>query len=525
MAARLLLLAALLTAFPACVQDDGSRFNPFRVLVPKVDENDELELGLEFDHELRKHVQVIDDPIVAGFANDLGGAIVGTIDQPYIYRFRVVRDSSLNAFAVPGGFVYLHSGTVMAVGSIDELAGVLGHEIAHVREHHFARAQAKSQPIDLIAGLVGMAAAVVAEEPGLMVATQAANVAVQLQFSREFVVEADHFGAVFATRAGFDPAGSAYFFERIIEEQKQHPNNIPPYLFTHPDPGDRVEGIRQEAQTLHPTHDPDPELVARLRTVQARLSHLTRERRATLPSPAPPPDRARVDRILDDARKRAEDGENDEALSLLTRAERMEPNDPRVSFEAGNRLYELGRYEEAAAAYRRTVALDPSRALIFFKLGQAYKAQGDAHRAVYAFEQAEVRAGSGSQLRGRAQWEVIKLTFPVLATSGFADGAPSRGADTPAGNSRDAFASGDAAMVWWARLGPRFVSHGDEVHVRWTDPDGAVVRDEPVSRLDRTHVQSSLPLAGARPLGVWTVEATLEGDVIDRRTIEFRANL
>ncbi len=113
----------------------------------------------------------------------------------------------------------------------------------------------------------------------------------------------------------------------------------------------------------------------------------------------------------------------------------------------------------------------------------------------------------------------------MLVASGFADGDRSRGADTPAGHSRDAFASGDSAMVWWARLGPRFVSHGDDVHVRWTNPSGEVVRDEPVSKLGRTHVQSSLPLAGARPLGVWTVEATLEGDVIDRRTIEFRAEM
>ena len=167
----LLTLATLaLACLAGCVQDDGTRFNPIKDMT-SVSDDEERELGLQFDRELRKKVVVIEDPVVAGFINDLGQEIVRTIEpQPFIYRFRVIQDESLNAFAVPGGYVYFHSGTLLAAGSIDELAGVMGHEIAHVKAHHYARMQKKSQIPDLLVGLAGMAAAVAAEEPGILVA-------------------------------------------------------------------------------------------------------------------------------------------------------------------------------------------------------------------------------------------------------------------------------------------------------------------------------------------------------------------
>jgi predicted Zn-dependent protease len=123
-----------------CIQDDGSRFNPIEFVSPRMDEDDERRIGMEFDRELHKQVNIIHDPVVAGFLNDLGQSIAETIEpQPFIYRFRVVEAPSLNAFAVPGGYVYFHSGTLLAAGSVDELAGVMGHEIAHVKARHVAR--------------------------------------------------------------------------------------------------------------------------------------------------------------------------------------------------------------------------------------------------------------------------------------------------------------------------------------------------------------------------------------------------
>ena len=355
-----------------------------------------------------------------------------------------------------------------------------------------------------------------------MVLAEAANVSLQLRFSREFESEADQLGGVFVSRAGYDPAGSARFFERIVDAQQSHPDSIPPYLYTHPAAEDRIQTIRLAAETLQPTREPALSLEEDLREAQARLAYLIDTNRESVPSMGLPADRSQTDPLLEEASERIRLGEDDAALVLLSWAQAIEPNDPRVSFRIGNLLYESERYEDAAAAYRRTVRLDSSAALVFYRLGLAYRATGERHRSVYAFEQAMHRAGAESRLQRQAEWEILKLTFRVVPEAGFADGSEVEGADTPAGFSREAFRVGDRAMAWWARLGPRFTGYADRITVRWTDPTGSVVQEEPAEPRGRPYIGSSLAFdaAGVRPAGAWTVEARLEDDVIDRRTVQ-----
>ena len=140
-----------LVALASCVQDDGTRFNPIRQLT-EISDDDERQLGMDFDRELQKHVRVIQDPVVAGYLNDLGQKIVRQIEpQPFIYRFRVIDDPSLNAFAVPGGYVYFHSGTLLAAGSEAELAGVMGRDRA--REEPATRRMRRPPPAGHLAGI------------------------------------------------------------------------------------------------------------------------------------------------------------------------------------------------------------------------------------------------------------------------------------------------------------------------------------------------------------------------------------
>jgi predicted Zn-dependent protease len=522
---RLTAILAVLVALGACVQDDGSRFNPLDAVVPSYDEDTEREMGMEFDRQLQQAVKVINDPVVAGFMNDLGQEIVRQVEpQPFIYRFRVIEDSSLNAFAVPGGYVYFHSGTLLNVGSIDELAGVLGHEIAHVKGHHYIRMRQKALLPDLLAGIAGIVVAVAAKKPEALLWSQGINVALQLHFSREFEAEADQLGGIFAARSGYEPAAITGFFERILAEDRRDPNQIPPYLFTHPEVEDRIATVTTAAETLRPARDPDPALAEALREAQARLGLLIDTKRTSLPSYAPPADRAKTDPLLAEADRLLEQGEADAALVQLARAEAVEPNDPRVPFRIGEILYQAGRYPGAVAAYRRTVRLDPSRARVFYKLGLAHKAVGERHRAVFALEQALLRVGDSSPLQRSAEWEVEKLTFAVVPEAGIADGSTARGADTPAGFSREAFREGDPEMRWWARLGTHFVDHADKISVRWIDPTGRVVQEEPVERIRGPYIGSRLEFgaSGAHPAGSWLVEARLEEDVIDSRSVEVR---
>ncbi len=519
--AKTLLLA--LATLAGCVQDDGTRFNPIRDITT-VSDDDERQLGMEFDRELPKHVQVIYDPVVAGFLNDLGQRIVQTIEpQPFIYRFRVIEDPSLNAFAVPGGYIYFHSGTLLAAGSVDELAGVMGHEIAHVKARHYARMQQASQLPDILAGVAGMAAAVATGQPGLLVATQAANVAMKLHFSREYESEADKLGAIFMTRSGFEPAAITRFFERILAEQRVTPDHIPPYLFTHPEVEARIAAVTAQAGQLKPTVERAPDLDAELREVQARLALLIDTNRPTLPGP-PPPDRTLSDPLLAEAEQLAAAGEPDAALLVLARAEAAEPDDPRVPFRVGELLATQGRHSDAIAAYRRTVQLDPTHALVFYKLGLSYRQVGERHHAVYAFEQASLRAGAGNVLKRRADWEVEKLTFTIVPESGVGAGDVLGAVAHPPPAANPSFPAATPRIEWWARLGNRFVPYADQIHVRWLAPDGSVVQDGEAVVPRKPYVASSLAPAAARAPGTWTVEARIEEDVIDSQRFTLSAD-
>ena len=94
-----------------------------------------------------------------------------------------------------------------------------------------------------------------------------------------------------------------------------------------------------------------------------------------------------------------------------------------------------------------------------------------------------------------------------------------RGADTPAGFSRESFRLADSTLAWWGRLTPRFVSHADRIRMRWRDPDGEIRSEDPASSRGRVFVTSKLELSDAsqRRAGLWTVETLLDGDVVDRR--------
>jgi len=514
-----LLAAAGLSAW-GCLQDDGRSFNPLRSLGPPEVE-DERELGAQFDAEIRKHVILIDDPVVLGYVNDLGQQLAASLGpQPFPYRFRVVRDSSLNAFAVPGGYVYLHSGTLLAAGSPDELAGVIGHEIGHVKGRHFARMQEHGKMPELLANLAGMAAAVATGEPGILVAAQAANVAMQLRWSREFEAEADQSAVVLAQRSGYDPAAITHFFERVLEEQRRLPaQEIPPYLFSHPEVESRIDAVEIAVAKAEPAPAPAAEAGpdrAAFEAMQARLAVLVDRQRASLAGAAAPGDPARTRARLEEAEALAAAGRVDEALAALDAAAAIDPGDPRIPFRQGELLDASGRHREAILAYQRTLALDATRALVFFRLGEAWAALGDRGQAVYAFEQARDRSGAASPLRQRAEWELAKQAYGVLSATGVsgvdASGAPELGV------SRDALPASGGRVGWWGRLSPRFEPLVARISVRWIDPAGTVVRTAPVERLTRPYVGSVLEIdRGVADRGLWRVEALIDDDVIDRR--------
>ncbi len=207
-------------------------------------------------HEIRATESgYVDDPEISGYLNHLGGKLAANIEQGgQSFDFFALRDSTLNAFALPGGYIGVHTGLILAAQSESELGGVLAHEISHVTQHHLARNIVASGQGQLVS-MVAMALAILAARNnpdvamGAAVAGQAAGIQNQLNFSRDFEREADRTGLELLERSGYDIRGMATFFERMQKSGRVFDNNAPSYLRTHPltteriaDMGNRIEG-------------------------------------------------------------------------------------------------------------------------------------------------------------------------------------------------------------------------------------------------------------------------------------------
>lgn len=500
--------AALAGVAAGCIQDDGRRFDP----VPgrtRMSSDSERELGWEFDQKAQQVLPLITDLEVLEFVNDLGNVMVERLgEQPFDYRFRVVQSPELNAFAVPGGYVYLHTGTLLAASDVEELAGVLAHELAHVKGHHQARLAQETALPNLLTSLAGIAASAATGSAGPMVAAQGLNVALQLQYTRQYEDEADRVGAIFLTRTGWKPDGMVRFFERILAEQKKMPaGTVPAYLYSHPQVETRIDVVRELGEKLAPVAKP-PDYEQRFRAMQYRLAHLVERGRA--PGGIEPYDRALAQPYLDAATAKRDAGDVEGALARLLDAERAEPNDPRVPVLRGDILAAAGRPAEAVAAYRRAIHLDPNPPAVLLALARAHRDAGNRREAIFFAEQAAWRAGPRGSLRPQAERTLERLIFPVIAESGFGE---ERGRKDAASALR--FSPADEAILWWARLGPHYVPWAPYVRVRWIDPSGAIVREDEQDRSKRVWLSDTLGLSERRtPRGDWRLEVLLGEDVV-----------
>lgn len=216
---------------------------------------DEQKLGKAFIRQLRRQVEIIDNPQINHYINALGNRIASYSNNPeQQFYFFVVNEPSLNAFAIPGGFVGIHSGLILKTRSESELASVIAHEIAHVTQRHIARMIEASKGFSLptIAALIAAAVLAGVTDNGqigqaAVAAVMAGNIQMQINFTRTHESEADRVGMQTLARAGFDPRDMPIFFERLQAASRYY-GNVPEFLRSHPVTTDRIAEARDRAE-------------------------------------------------------------------------------------------------------------------------------------------------------------------------------------------------------------------------------------------------------------------------------------
>ena len=224
----------------------------------------EHKLGEDFMRTARRQLDIIDDPELNAYIQSLGQRLLPK-NGPTAYQelhFFIIKDPSINAFAVPGGYIGVHTGLILATENEAELASVLAHETAHLTQRHLLRmnAEAKRTSIPAMAALlVAILLAGSGHQGGeaAIAMTTATLAQKELNFTREFEQEADRIGMGLLTQAGYDARAMPAFFERMQSYTRLYENNLPEFLRTHPITTRRIAESRDQAEHYPVVKNPD----------------------------------------------------------------------------------------------------------------------------------------------------------------------------------------------------------------------------------------------------------------------------
>ncbi len=214
----------------------------------------DIQLGDEAATQVRKEKTVINDPVLTAYVNRVGKRLAASKEAQgsgFPFTFEVIADPTINAFALPGGHMFIHTGLLKAVDNEAQLAGVMGHEMAHVILRHGTNQASKANLIELPAALAAQMAG-----KGSMMGQLAqlgiglgAN-SVLLKFSRTDESQADLTGSHIMAEAGYDPMEMAHFFTKLSSPGKGFAGSVAQFMSDHPNPDNRERAIEQEARLL-----------------------------------------------------------------------------------------------------------------------------------------------------------------------------------------------------------------------------------------------------------------------------------
>jgi len=240
---------------------------------------EERRTGETVVRNIRRAGGILEDPLLTEYLNNLGYRLLAYADNPGLqpFQFFLVDDNSINAFALPGGFIGVNNGLLLATESESELASVLAHEISHVTQRHYARAyeNASSNQIPVLAAVI---AAIILGSKGnelgqaALTSAAAGSIQQQINFTRHNEEEADRIGIQMLAKANLDPAAMAVFFDKLEKQSRILGDSVPEFLRTHPVTTQRITDAQGRAAQL-----PKPKLQDDLsyRLMKQRLQVLT----------------------------------------------------------------------------------------------------------------------------------------------------------------------------------------------------------------------------------------------------------
>jgi len=206
----------------------------------------EIALGKQMALEVERQARIVEDPVIAEYVNRVGQNLVRNSDAKVPFTIKVLDDDEINAFALPGGFFFVNTGVLLNADNEAEMAGVMGHEIAHVAARHGTRQATRSElaqygtlPLIFLGGMAGYAI------------YQGAGMAVPLgflKFSRGFEAEADKLGLEYIYKAGYDPTAFVDFFEKIESQEKKKPGAMSKLFSSHPPTEERIKSSQQSIE-------------------------------------------------------------------------------------------------------------------------------------------------------------------------------------------------------------------------------------------------------------------------------------
>jgi predicted Zn-dependent protease len=382
---------------------------------------EESKLGEETYRQLRKQVRFVDDQAVQDYVNQLGNKILKPLGpQPFRYRFFVIKDEVPNAFAIPGGYIFVNSGLIEVLDQEGELAATLGHEIGHVTARHISKNISQSEKLS-VATMGAVLAGIFLGGPlgsAMALGGMAGAIQTQLKYSREDEREADARGLDYLVRAGYDPHFMMQSFDILLKASQFQPQGVPTYLETHPGLSERILTVEstiaahEDYQRVRGKGDQQVFEMIQARLVAAwgdqtkALSHFQRKlsqdpqnaaaicglgliyenqqnlvaaEEAFRKALALQPNNTEI--LTDLGELLYKKGDFDAALDRLGLAAAQRPGSIRIEFLLARTYQVQGRLEEARDRYRRILDLDPGHEDSLYQLGLVYGSMNDLAQA------------------------------------------------------------------------------------------------------------------------------------------------